>query len=55
MAIMCNLTHDVCSELEMLENTGALEHVFSQVRPLLHVTIPRRHAVVAVEVGTAMN
>lgn len=32
MAVMCNLTHDVCCELDVLETTGALQYIFSGVR-----------------------
>ncbi|CAM9140199.1 unnamed protein product [Ascophyllum nodosum] len=30
MATMCNLTSDVCCDLDMLEEAGALQHIFSQ-------------------------
>lgn len=33
MALMCNLTHDVCCQLSVLENTGALQYIFSEVNP----------------------
>lgn len=37
MAIMCNLSHDVCCDLVMLEHTGALDSILQQVT-LTHQT-----------------
>lgn len=31
MAIMCNLSHDVCCDQVMLEHTGALDSILQQV------------------------
>lgn len=37
MAIMCNLTHDTCCEIDLLGATGALEHVLRQVMSKPHL------------------
>lgn len=38
MGIMCNMSHDACCDLEMMDRTGALQNVLQQVcrKPLMY-------------------
>ncbi|CAM9683858.1 unnamed protein product, partial [Sphacelaria rigidula] len=41
MAVLCNLTHDICCQLDLLEDTGVLQHVL--VQAFSHSQVLQRH------------